>query len=222
MLQANLEFLRSDKELKVIVVTSSVPQEGKSTLCANLAVAIAQSERRVLLIDADMRQPSQHKIWNLLNQVGLSNVLVGKIETETAIKKVMDNLHILSAGVTPPNPMAILKSQRMTSLLKMFSSIYDFVIIDTPSLNVAADAPILGKMVDGILLVVRPGVVDSASSAAAQEFLEQSGQNVLGMVINGVISKNKAHSYYSKEYCAEDSLSYKTVGFEIRKNATYF
>ena len=222
MLQANLEFLSSDKELKVIVVTSSVPQEGKSTLCANLAVAIAQSERRVLIIDADMRQPSQHKIWNLLNQVGLSNVLVGKVETETAIKKVMDNLHVLSAGVTPPNPMAILKSQRMTSLIKMFSSSYDFVIIDTPSLNVAADAPILGKMVDGILLVVRPGVVDSASSAAAQEFLEQSGQNVLGMVINGVISKNKAHSYYSKEYCAEDSLSYKTVGFENRKNATYF
>ena len=222
MLQANLEFLSSDKELKVIVVTSSVPQEGKSTLCANLAVAIAQSERRVLLIDADMRQPSQHKIWNLLNQVGLSNVLVGKIETETAIKKVMDNLHILSAGVTPPNPMAILKSQRMASLIKMFSSSYDFVIIDTPSLNVAADAPILGKMADGILLVVRPGVVDSASSAAAQEFLEQSGQNVLGMVINGVISKNKPYSYYSKEYYAEDSLSYKTVGFENRKNASYF
>lgn len=221
MLQANLGFLSSDKELKVIVVTSSVPQEGKSTLCANLAVAIAQSERRVLLVDADMRQPSQHKIWNLLNQAGLSNVLVGKAELRTVIKKVMVNLHVLTAGVTPPNPMAILKSQRMASLIEMFSSNYEFVIIDTPSLNIAADAPILGKMADGILLVVRPGVVDSASAAAAQEFLEQSGQNVLGMVVNGVISNNKPYSYSSKEYYAEeDSVNLETVTSETRKNAS--
>lgn len=220
MLQANLGFLSSDKELKVIVVTSSVPQEGKSTLCANLAVAIAQSERRVLLVDADMRQPSQHKIWNLLNQAGLSNVLVGKAELRKVIKKVMVNLHILTAGVTPPNPMAIIKSKRMASLIEVFSSNYDFVIIDTPSLNIAADAPILGKMADGILLVVRPGVVDSASAAAAQEFLEQSGQNVLGMVVNGAISNNKPYSYYSKEYyAAEDSMTLETVVSENRKNA---
>ncbi len=220
MLQANLGFLSSDKELKVIVVTSSVPQEGKSTLCANLAVAIAQSERRVLLVDADMRQPSQHKIWNLLNQAGLSNVLVGKAELKTVIKKVMVNLHILTAGVTPPNPMAILKSQRMASLIEIFSSNYDFVIIDTPSLNIAADAPILGKMADGTLLVVRPGVVDSASAAAAQEFLKQSGQNVLGIVVNGAISNNKPYGYYSKEYYAEeDSMPLETVTSETRKNA---
>lgn len=220
MLQANLEFLSSDKELKVIVVTSSVPQEGKSTLCANLAVAIAQSERRVLLVDADMRQPAQHKIWNLLNQAGLSNVLVGKAELRKVIKKVMVNLHILTAGVTPPNPMAILKSKRMASLIEIFSSNYDFVIIDTPSLNIAADAPILGKMADGILLVVRPGVVDSASAAAAQEFLEQSGQNVLGMVVNGAISNNKPYSYYSKEYYTEeDSMPLETLTSEVRKNA---
>lgn len=221
MLQANLGFLSSDKELKVIVVTSSVPQEGKSTLCANLAVAIAQSERRVLLVDADMRQPSQHKIWNLLNQAGLSNVLVGKAELRTVIKKVMVNLHILTAGVTPPNPMNILKSQRMASLIEIFSSNYDFVIIDTPSLNIAADAPILGKMADGILLVVRPGVVDSASAAAAQEFLEQSGQNVLGMVVNGVMSNNKPYSYYSKEYYAEDdSINHETVTVKTGKSTS--
>lgn len=221
MLQANLGFLSSDKELKVIVVTSSVPQEGKSTLCANLAVAIAQSERRVLLVDADMRQPSQHKIWNLLNQAGLSNVLVGKAELRTVIKKVMVNLHILTAGVTPPNPMTILKSQRMASLIEIFSSNYDFVIIDTPSLNIAADAPILGKMADGILLVVRPGVVDSASAAAAQEFLEQSGQNVLGMVVNGVMSNNKPYSYYSKEYYAEDdSINHETVTVKTGKSTS--
>ncbi len=205
--QANLNFLSSDKELKVIVVTSSIPKEGKSTLCANLAVTMAQSERKVLLIDADTRQPSQHKIWNLLNQEGLSNVLVNKADLRTAIKKVMPNLSVLTAGVTPPNPMPLLESKRMISLIDNFSGNYDFVIIDTPALNVGADAAILGKIADGILLVVRPGVVNSASAASAKEFLEQSGQNVLGLVVNGINYDNSSYSSYSsKEYYPEEDF----------------
>jgi capsular exopolysaccharide synthesis family protein len=212
MLQANLKFLNSDKQLKVVVVTSSVPQEGKSTVSANLAVAIAESGRRVLLVDADMRRPLQHQIWDLINEAGLSNVLVGQAELRTAIKEVTDNLHVLSAGAIPPNPMALLESNRMASLIKSFSDSYDFVIIDTPSVNVAADAPILGNMADGVLLVVRPGVVDTASAAAAREFLEQSGQNVLGQVINGVTSENKPYSYYAKEYnVEEDAMTRETL-----------
>jgi Mrp family chromosome partitioning ATPase len=99
--------------------------------------------------------------------------------------------------------MALLNSQRMASLIDNFSVSYDFVIIDTPALNVAADARILGKMADGILLVVRPGVVDSASAAFAKELLEQSGQIVLGMVVNGVTSENKPYGYYAQEYYAQ-------------------
>jgi capsular exopolysaccharide synthesis family protein len=212
MLQANLKFLNSDKQLKVVVVTSSVPQEGKSTVSANLAVAIAESGRRVLLVDADMRRPLQHQIWDLINEAGLSNVLVGQAELRTAIKEVTDNLHVLTAGAIPPNPMALLESKRMASMIENFSNHYDFVIIDTPSLSSAADAPILGKMADGILLVVRPGVVDAASAAAAQEFLERSGQNVLGQVINGVTSENKPYGYYAKEYnVQEDAMSRETL-----------
>jgi capsular exopolysaccharide synthesis family protein len=212
MLQANLKFVNSDKELKVIVVTSSVPQEGKSTVSANLAVVMAHSGRRVLLVDADMRRPVQHKILDLLNEAGLSNVLVGQAELRTVIKEVRDNLYVLSAGVIPPNPMALLDSQRMASLINYFSNSYDFVIIDTPSLNVAADALILGQMADGVLLVVRPGVVDSASAASAKEFLEQSGQNVLGQVINGVVPENKLYNYYAKEnYAGEDSRKTETA-----------
>ena len=211
ILQANLKFLSSDKVVKVIAVTSSVPQEGKSTVSANLAAAMAQSGRKVLLIDADMRLPSQHKIWNLINDAGLSNVLVGQAQLGKVLKEVMVNLHVLTAGVTPPNPMALLDSKRMASLIKKFSATYDFVIIDTPSLSTAVDAPILGKMADGILLVVQPGIVDSGSAAAAKEFLEQSGQNVLGQVVNGVTSENQPHSYYAKEYYVEESTTDKTV-----------
>lgn len=208
MLQANLRFLSADKVLKVIVVTSSVPQEGKSVISANLAATIAQLEQRVLLVDADMHRPAQHQIWETLNQVGLSDVLVGQAEFKEAVKPAMTNLDVLTAGVVPPNPLSLLDSRRMASLMETFSASYDFVIIDTPSLNIDADALTLGKMADGVLLVVRPGVVDVASATMAKEILEQSGQNVLGQVVNGVIRENEPYSYYyfPKEYHAEDSV----------------
>lgn len=210
MLQANLRFLSSDKELKVIVVSSSLPQEGKSTVSANLAVAIAQLGRKVLLVDADMHCPVQHRIWELPNQVGLSNVIVGQAELKGAIAQVMDNLDVLTCGVIPPNPMALLDSQRISLLIKQFSASYDAVIIDAPSLNVAADALILGNKADGILLVVRPGVLNSGTVAFAKELLKKSSQHVLGLVVNGVSSKNEPHSHYyftNESYTQEQTPS---------------
>ncbi|MBD2410732.1 lipopolysaccharide biosynthesis protein [Nostoc calcicola FACHB-389] len=202
MIQANLKFLSSDKVLKTIVVTSAVPKEGKSTVSANLAAAIAQLGRKVLLIDADMRVPSQHHLWELTNAVGLSEVLVDQAEFDIAVSKVMDNLDILTAGVRPPNPLALLDSKRMASLIESFPSQYhyDFVIIDAPPLLLAADALTLSQMTDGILLVARPGVVDSNSAKAAQEMLERSNYNVLGLVVNGIIDKNESSSYLDDEH----------------------
>ncbi len=209
MLQANLKFLNSDLEIKKIVVTSSVPKEGKSTVSANLAVAMAQMGRKVLLVDADMHRPLQQEIWELPNHLGLSNILVGQTEPRTAIKKITANLHVLTSGVIPPNPMALLDSQRMASLVEVFSANYDYVIIDTPAVNVAADAAILGKMTDGILLVVRPSVVDTASATRAKEFLEQSGQHILGQVINGFVAEREPYSYYhfSSKYDAHEGMT---------------
>jgi capsular exopolysaccharide synthesis family protein len=213
MIQANLKFLTSDKVLKTIVVTSAVPKEGKSTVSANLAAAIAQLGRQVLLIDADMRVPSQHHLWQLTNAVGLSEVLVGQAEFDTAVSNVIDNLDVLTAGVRPPNPLALLDSKRMASLIENFSSQYkyDFVIIDAPPLLLAADALTLSQMTDGILLVARPGVIDSNSAAAAQEMLERSSHNVLGLVVNGIIDKNESSSYFNhaKEYFAYPDLTKK-------------
>jgi polysaccharide biosynthesis transport protein len=221
MLQANLRFLSSDKPLKAIVVTSSVPKEGKSEVSANLAAAMAQVGRRVLLVDADMRHPSQHHLWELTNSVGLSNILVGEAEFNTAVKNVMPGLDLLTSGVIPPNPVALLDSKRMASLMETFSKNYDFVIVDTPPLAGIADAPILGKMADGILLVVRPGVVDSASAKAAKDFLGRSGQNVLGLVTNGVMTESEPDSYfyYTKEdYTIQDSTQPEKSTFGIRSN----
>ncbi|MBA3920896.1 MAG: polysaccharide biosynthesis tyrosine autokinase, partial [Nostocaceae cyanobacterium] len=212
MLQANLKFLSSDKPLQVIVVTSAVPKEGKSTVSANLATAIAQLGRRVLLVDADMRHPLQHHIWNLTNAAGLSDVIVNQAEFTSVVNTAIANLDILTAGVIPPNPLALLDSKRMATLIESFSTTYDFVIIDAPPLAIGADALTLGKMTDGVLLVARPGVVSSVGVTAAKEALLATGQNVLGLVVNGVILKNESDSYfyYAKEY-ADVAYSKKKV-----------
>ncbi|WP_315790179.1 polysaccharide biosynthesis tyrosine autokinase [Fischerella sp. JS2] len=202
MLQANLKFL-SYKQLKAITVTSSIPKEGKSEVSANLAVAMAQVERRVLLVDADMRHPIQHHIWQLSNNQGLSNIIVDQVPLETIVHEVMPNLHVLTSGVMPPNPVALLDSDRMATLVASFTKKYDCVIFDAPPLAGTADAAVLGKLADGILLVVRPEVVDYASASAAKEFLTQSGQTVLGMVMNGVSVKREPDSYF---YYAKDSV----------------
>jgi capsular exopolysaccharide synthesis family protein len=196
MIQANLKFLSSDKVLKTIVVTSAVPREGKSTVSANLATAIAQLGRRVLLIDADMRVPCQHHLWELTNAAGLSEVLVGQSEFDIAVNRVMDHLDVLTAGVRPPNPLALLDSRRMASLINEFSSQYDYVIIDAPPALLAADALTLSQMSDGVLLVVRPGIIDSKSASAVRELLDRANHNVLGLVINGIIDKNESSNYF--------------------------
>lgn len=196
ILQVNLKFLCFDKPLKSIVVTSSVSKEGKSDVSANLAVTMAQAGRRVLLVDADMRHPIQHHIWGLTNAVGLSNVLVGQVSLDAAVEEVIPNLDVLPSGVLPPNPVAMLDSQRMATLISNFGKDYDFIIFDTPPLSGIADAAVLSTLTDGILLVVRPGVVDLNSANAAKEFLTQSGQKVLGIVMNGVNIRNEPNSYF--------------------------
>lgn len=196
MLQANLKFLNSDREIKTVVVTSSTVGEGKSIISANLAMAKAQLGHRVLLIDADMRCPRQHQIWGVINDRGLSNVMVEHCPLASVVKTPLAYLDVLTAGVMPPNPTALLDSQRMATFLQQVADDYDFVIIDTPALNITADVQILGRLSSGILLVTRPGVVDMGSALAAKERLAQFGPLVLGQVINGVVPENEPDSYY--------------------------
>ncbi len=179
----------SHKKACKIVITSSVSGEGKSEVAANLAATLAQTERRVLLVDADMRQPSQHHIWGLIDSVGLSNVIVDRDEFYQCKQTITKNLSVLTAGTLPPNPLALIDGDRMTFLIDLFSQSYDYIVFDTPPLAGAPDAAVLGKMVDGVLLVVRPGVVNLASATAAKLLLERSEANILGIIANGVNSK---------------------------------
>jgi succinoglycan biosynthesis transport protein ExoP len=195
MLQANLKFI-SHKKVRTIVVTSSLMEEGKSEVCANLCGAIAQAGRRVLLVDADMHSPSQHHLWGLINSVGLSNIIVGQDEFPQAIQVVTKYLSVLTAGVQPPNPLALIDSDRMTSLIDKFSQSYDYIVFDAPPLVNTVDAAVLGKMVDGVLLVAQPGVLDLASAKAAKSLLERSEAHILGIIGNGVDVKQEPDSYF--------------------------
>ncbi|MBE9170132.1 polysaccharide biosynthesis tyrosine autokinase [Pleurocapsales cyanobacterium LEGE 06147] len=198
MLQTNLKFLSADWEKKVIAIASSVPREGKSAVVANLAASLARVKRRVLLIDADMRRPTQHRIWEIANTSGLSNVLMDEAEWQEAIQKVMPGLDVLSAGTIPDNPVPLLESEQMKTLIETISKSYDWVLLDAPPLVGMADTTIVGRMVDGLLMVVRPGVADYGSAIAAKKLLISNGQNVLGIVANGVNLKNEPYgsSYF--------------------------
>lgn len=139
----------------------------------------------------------------------MSEVLVGEAEFKTAASNVIENLDVLTAGVRPPNPLALLDSKRMATLIQEFSNQYDFVIIDAPPLLLAADAVTLSHMTDGILLVARPGVIDSNSANNAKELLQRSGQNVLGLLVNGINEKNESSNdfYHAKEYFSADTVT---------------
>ncbi|WP_193194506.1 GumC family protein [Nostoc sp. MG11] len=197
MLQMNLNFTLFDKPLQVVAVVSSTPGEGRSFVAANLAIAKAHIGRRVLLIDADMRHSCQQDIWKLSNSIGLSNVLVGQAEFSHTVQEVLVNLDVLTVGTIQSYPAALLDSQRMALLIQEAAKNYDFVIIDTPALSLFADALMLSKLADGILLVVRPSLFNSATATATKTLLEQSTQNVLGIVINGVTFDTDYPDYYA-------------------------
>ena len=207
MLQANLKFISLDKKVRSIVVTSSIAGEGKTEVAANLAAVMAQVGRRVLLIDADMRQPSQHHLWGFINSIGLSNVMVGENDLEDAVQTVTENLSVLTVGVMPPNPLALIDSERMTNFIEMLSINYDYIVFDTPPLVGTAETAVLSQMVDGVLMVVRPGFVDSASANAAKSLLERSEANVLGIIANGVNVKYEPNNYfYYNSHQSESSI----------------
>ena len=204
MIQVNLKLLNSHKQPQVILITSSVPGEGKSTVSANLAAAAAQMGRRVLLIDGDLRKPSQHKLWQLDNQTGLKDILTQKTDIQEVVSQTMERLDVLTSGVIPPNPLALLDSSEMSNLIARARDEYELILIDAPPLPVTADVLTIGKIAEGILFISRPGVAEHESAILATETLAAVDQKVLGMVINGVqqqeFERYSYHARYAKSY----------------------
>ena len=187
---------------KVIVVTSASPSEGKTTTCTNLALTFAQINAKVLLIDCDLRKPKIHRYLNLERKVGLSNVLCGFADLDTAIKtNVRNNLDVLTSGETPPNPAELLGSSEFESLINTLKERYDYIFIDTPPVNIVTDATIAIKHVTGTVLIVRRNHTTYDMLEEALDRLNRVNTNIIGTIlIDGKESKFAYRNRYVGRY----------------------
>lgn len=209
VLRTNLSFSTIDDTLNSMLVTSSAPSEGKSTTAANIAIVMAQTGKRVILVDADLRRPVQHKIFGISNNRGLTTAI---LDTGTSIKKHIstsdvENLYIMSSGSIPPNPSELLNSQRMEQLMLALQNIADFVIFDTPPVLTVTDSTILAPKVGGTLLVVDAGATRRSTLAQSYELISNSNGHIYGVVLNRLNTSRRGYSnyyYYSKQYQYED------------------
>ena len=192
-LRTNLEYTNVDRSLNKILIASSGPGEGKSTIASNLAAIIAQGGKRVLLIDADMRRPRIHTIFGISNRVGLSTLFRGSLTVRSAMRPVVgvDNMFIIPSGSPPPNPTELLASARMDQILLEASREVDMIIVDSPP-SLVADYQVLSTKMDGVLLVIQPGITHADTASAMMEHLERVSANTLGIVLN----KIPHNSYY--------------------------
>ena len=203
-LRTNLQFLAVDNPPKVLVITSSMPSEGKSTTAINMALALAESEHRVLLVDGDMRRPSLHKYMDLIGSVGFSTVLSGGATIEQALQETrFPGLTVLAAGAIPPNPSELLGSQSARKLLNELRSKFDYVVLDSTPLLAVTDAAILAAASDGVFIIARYGSTTRDQLNHAVGNLENVGAPILGAVFTMVPARGGSYGYSYTYYGSE-------------------
>ena len=214
-LRTNIQFSNVDEDLKVICVTSSGPSEGKTTTSCNLAETFAQSEKRVLLIDGDLRKPRVHKLFKISGTRGLTNLLAGQSTLEEVTSYARSNLAVIPCGPIPPNPSELIGSKRMKDLVANLRQQYDVVIIDAPPVGVVTDSAIFSTIVDGTLLVVASGKTEIDGAKRAKQLLENVNARILGVVMTMMpVTKRGYYSYqyYSYEEGIENKKKRKLFG----------
>jgi non-specific protein-tyrosine kinase len=185
-LRTNLLFSSLDKPLHTLLVTSSAPNEGKSTSVANLAVTMAQAEQSVLLVDCDLRRPGLHTLFGLPNEVGLTNAILAQDEGPLPIQATsVPGLRLLTSGPLPPRPADLLGSRRMGALIERLRREADIVLFDTPPVVAVTDAAVLAPRVDGVLLVLHAGQTRRDRARESRQILEKVKANIVGVVLNG-------------------------------------
>lgn len=196
-IRTNIQFSSVDESIRTILVTSSGPEEGKSTTVANLAVVFAQQGKKVLLIDADLRKPTVHYTFQLDNTTGLTNVLTKQTQLQkAAVTTAVDNLTVLPSGPIPPNPAELLGSKAMEDMLEAALEQFDIVIFDTPPVLAVTDAQILANRCDGTILVVGSGKTQIEPAVKSKELLLSSKGKLLGVVLNRKNAKDSQYYYY--------------------------
>lgn len=196
-LRTNIQFASLDAPIKTMVITSAIAGEGKSTTIFNLATTLAQMGEKVLLIDADFRKPMLHKVAEMANNYGLTNILIRDSDYKESIKKShIENLDLIFSGVIPPNPSELLNSKKMKKFIDTVKEDYDYVLFDTPPVGLVTDAAILSTNVDGAILVTAVGQVDFDVAKRAVQLLRNVQANLIGSVLNKIPIGDKTYSYY--------------------------
>lgn len=198
-LRTNIEFSSLDKKLNSVVITSSGPGEGKSTTISNLALAVANAGKKVLLVDCDLRKPSLHRKFGVSNQKGLSNILIDQVKFEDAVINYSHKFDLITSGTIPPNPSEMLSSKKMKSFIKEMEEKYDVLFLDAPPILAVTDAAVLSTMVSGTILVICSGDTEIEASKKAVELLKNVKANILGVVLNK-FEKLTSNSYRYKYY----------------------
>jgi capsular exopolysaccharide synthesis family protein len=197
VLRTNIEFSSIDQEIRVLMVTSTQPGEGKTTTSANLAVAYAQAGKRVLVVDCDLRKPTLHLLFNVSNRTGFTNTIVQQLPVADAVKETsIENLSVLTSGPIPPNPSEMLGSERMNELLTELKANYDIIVIDTPPAVAVADAQVVATKVDGVVLVINSGQVKRELAMKVKASLDHVKARIIGVVLNNVDRKEEGSYYY--------------------------
>ena len=209
-LRTNIQYSSIDKQVKTLVVTSSNAGEGKSTVAGNLAYTFFQNGKRVLIIDCDLRKPSLHRKFNVYNEEGLTDVLVGTSKLNNVMKKIDDNLYLLTTGTLPPNPAEIIGSNTMENFLEQCKINFDYIILDTPPILPVTDSKLLAIKADATVVVVRSEISKSKHVSQAFKELEKVNANIIGTILNDV------EMYSEKLYYDYSNKSKKSKFINLR------
>ena len=219
-LRANLQFLSEAKQIKSILITSTSVGAGKTYVAANLSAVIAQGGKEVVLVDADLRKPRVHEVFNISNDFGLSNIFLNGLDVNKAIKSIKtEKIKLISSGNLPPNPAEILASEQMDKILADLENMADFVLIDSPPL-IVSDALFLAAKVDGVLIVIQPGQSRKKAVHSMLEQFDRAGARVLGVVLNKIPRSSIVEygGYYSSYYSANGKDSPTNMRVQLEKD----
>ncbi len=204
ILRTNITFSAATRPIKSLLVTSTIPQEGKTTTCINLGITLSQTGQKVVILDCDFRRPKLHKYFNEIikgNHNGLSDVLINKAQLKEVIKSSpFENLCFVTSGTIPSNPAELLGSSRMNDILDSLKKEFDFILIDAPPALGVADARVLGKVCDGILVITMVGKTARDAVVEIRDELERAGEKIIGYVLNGVDITQRYHRYRYYSY----------------------
>lgn len=204
ILRTNILFSAATRSIKSLLVTSTVPQEGKTTTCINLGITFAQLGQKVIILDCDFRRPKLHNYFKSFirdNHNGLSDILINHIKLKDAlIKSQFENLYFITSGKIPSNPAELLGSSRMLEIIDDLKNNFEFILLDAPPALGIADARVLGRICDGILVVVMTGKTDRNAVLEVKEELERAGEKIIGFVLNGVDTTHRYHRYRYYHY----------------------